>query len=89
MIIENFNNQETAMAVVNFSVPERVKRMFNAAFAGRNKSAVIAQLMVRAVEEHKARLLRDKAIDRLLARRDTKRAVKNSDIRAARRELRA
>ena len=77
------------MAVVNFSVPERVKRMFNAAFAGRNKSAVIAQLMVRAVEEHKARLLRDKAIDRLLARRDTKRAVKNSDIRAARRELRA
>ena len=77
------------MAIVNFSVPEKVKRMFNAAFAGRNKSAVIAQLMVRAVEEHKARLLREKAIDRLLARRDTKRAVKNSEIRAARRELRA
>ena len=77
------------MAVVNFSVPERVKRMFNAAFAGRNKSAVIAQLMVRAVEEHKARLIREKAIDRLLARRNTKHAVKSADIRAARRELRA
>ncbi len=77
------------MAVVNFSVPEKVKRMFNAAFGGRNKSAVIAELMVRAVEEHKARLIREKAIDRLLARRNTKRAVKSADIRAARRELRA
>ena len=77
------------MAVVNFSVPEKVKRMFNAAFAGRNKSAVIAELMARAVEEHKARLMREKAIDRLLARRGTKRAVKSTDIRAARRELRA
>lgn len=77
------------MAVVNFSVPEKVKRMFNAAFAGRNKSAVIAELMARAVEEHKARLIREKAIDRLLARRGTKRAVKSADIRAARRQLRA
>lgn len=77
------------MAVVNFSVPEKVKRLFNAAFAGRNKSAIIADLMVRAVEEHKARLLREKAIDRLLARRDTKRAVRSADIRAAREELRA
>ena len=77
------------MPVVNFSVPEKVKRMFNAAFAGRNKSAVIAELMVRAVEEHKARLIREKAIDRLLARRGTKRAVKSADIRAARRQLRA
>ena len=77
------------MAVVNFSVPEKAKRMFKAAFAGRNTSAVIAELMARAVEEHKARLMREKAIDRLLARRGTKRAVKSADIRAARRQLRA
>ena len=77
------------MAIVNFSVPERIKRMFNAAFSDRNKSAVIAELMVRAVEEHKARLMREKAIDRLLARRGTKRAVKSADMRAACRELRA
>lgn len=76
------------MAVVNFSVPEKVKRMFNAAFAGRNKSAVIAALMLRAVEEQKARVIREKAIDRLLARRATKRAVKSTDIHAARQELR-
>lgn len=77
------------MAIVSFSVPERVKRMFNAAFSDRNKSAVIAELMVRAVDEHKARIVREKAIDRLLARRSTKRAVKSADIRAARREPRA
>jgi len=77
------------MAIVNFSVPEKVKRLFNSAFAGRNKSAIIAELMVRAVEEQKARLLREKAIDRLLARRETKRAVKGADIRATREELRA
>jgi hypothetical protein len=77
------------MAVVNFSVPEKVKRMFNAAFAGRNKSASIAELMVRAVEEHKARLVREKAIDRLLARRETKRSVTNADVEAVRQELRA
>lgn len=77
------------MAIVNFSVPEKVKRMFNVAFAGRNKSAVIAELMVRAVQEHKARLMREQAIDRLLTRRDTKRAVKKAEILAARRDLRA
>ena len=77
------------MAVVNFSGPEKVKRMFNAAFSGRNKSAIIAELMLRAVEEHRARLVREKAIDRLLARRDTKRAVKSADVGAAREELRA
>jgi hypothetical protein len=38
------------MATVNFSVPEDVKRRFNRAFAGANKSAVVAQLMQRAVE---------------------------------------
>jgi len=41
------------MARVNFSVPEKVKREFNAAFAGENKSAVIAELMLRAVQERR------------------------------------
>ena len=77
------------MAVVNFSGPEKVKRMFDAVFAGRNKSAIIAGLMIRAVEEQKARRVREKAIDRLLARRDTKSAVRSTAIRAAREELRA
>ena len=38
------------MATVNFSVPEEVKKTFNRAFAGANKSAIVAQLMRDAVE---------------------------------------
>jgi hypothetical protein len=57
------------MATVNLSVPEEVKRRFNEAFAGRNKSAVIADLMERAVEEEQRRQLRREAGERLLQRR--------------------
>ena len=38
------------MATVNFSVPDDLKAAFNAAFEGRNKSAVIAGLMREAIE---------------------------------------
>lgn len=77
------------MATVNFSIPDKVKEVFNAVFAGRNKSAIIAELMLRAVEEQRARETRAKAIDRLLARRGAKRPVSNANIRAAREQLRA
>jgi hypothetical protein len=39
------------MAIVNFSVPDEVKKAFDKAFKDRNKSAVIAELMRRAVAE--------------------------------------
>ena len=77
------------MATVNFSVPDKVKQVFNAVFAGRNKSAIIAELMLRAVEEQTARDSRAKAIDRLLARRSAKQPVTAANIRAAREQLRA
>ena len=77
------------MATVNFSIPEKVKQAFNAVFAGRNQSAIIAELMLRAVEEQAARESRAKAIDRLLARRGAKRPVTDAKIRAARAQLRA
>lgn len=77
------------MATVNFSVPDEVKEAFNAAFAGRNKSAVIADLMMRAVEEEQRRQRRAQAIDRLLARRSTKRPVTIEEIQTAREELRS
>ena len=77
------------MATVNFSVPDDVKEAFNAVFAGRNKSAVIADLMVRAVEEEQMRKRRAQAIDRLLARRSSKRPVTLEEIRAAREVLRS
>lgn len=76
------------MATVNFSVPEEVKIAFNRAFAKKNKSAVIAELMARAVEEEKSRKRQSKAIDRLLIRRATKAPVSEEAIRAAREDLR-
>ena len=39
------------MATVSFSIPEAVKKRFARAFAGKNKSRVIADLMSQAVEE--------------------------------------
>ncbi len=39
------------MGTVNFSVPDEVKKAFNKAFAGENKSAVLARLMQQAVAE--------------------------------------
>ena len=72
------------MATVNFSVPEDVKREFDKAFAGRNKSRVIADLMTQAIEEEHVQKRRSKAIDALLARRRTKRPVTAKQIRRAR-----
>jgi hypothetical protein len=77
------------VATVNFSVPDEVKEAFNEAFAGRNKSAVIADLMMRAVEEEQTRKRRARAVDRLLARRGAKRPVNRGEILAAREELRS
>ena len=39
------------MATVNFSVPDDVKKAFDEAFKDQNKSALIAELMRRAVTE--------------------------------------
>ncbi|HXO30214.1 MAG TPA: hypothetical protein VOA80_22900, partial [Thermoanaerobaculia bacterium] len=62
-------------STVNFSVPAEVKQAFNEAFAGENKSAVIARLMERAIEERQQRLRRAAAIDALLEHRRTQRPV--------------
>jgi hypothetical protein len=72
-------------STVNFSVPEEVKRAFNEAFAGENKSAVIADLMERAIEERQQRLRRAAAIDALLEQRRTQRPVTTAKVAAARR----
>ena len=38
------------MATMNFSIPDDIKDEFNQAFHGKNKRAVIADLMVEAIE---------------------------------------
>lgn len=77
------------MATVNYSVPDHVKKTFNAVFAGRNKSAIITELMLRGIKEEKERQKMIYAIDRLLTRRKNKRPVDSSKIQATREDLRS
>ena len=72
------------MATVNFSVPEEVKKKFDRAFAGKNKSRVIADLMSQAVEEQLLQKRRSEAIDALLGRRRSQLPVPMRDLRRAR-----
>lgn len=72
------------MAIVNYSVPDAVKAEFDAAFAGENKSAIIARLMSEAVE-HKRRLdRRARALAGMLELRKKHRPVTSAAIRRAR-----
>lgn len=57
------------MATINFSIPDEVKQAFNAAFAGQNKSAIVAELMREAIEREARRERSRQAISRILARR--------------------
>jgi hypothetical protein len=74
------------MATVNFSVPDDVKEAFNRTFAKQNKSAVIAELMRKAVEEAKRQKQREEAFRILTARRSKRPTVTDEEIRAAREE---
>jgi hypothetical protein len=76
------------MATVNFSVPDEIKQAFNRTFAGRNKSAVIAELMMRAVEEERQAAVRARAMDELLARRAERPSVGRREVEHARDEAR-
>ena len=72
------------MATVNFSVPDDVKTEFDRVFGGQNKSAVIAELMRRAVAEVKRRKRRE-AIFRTLTQRRTQRpSLTDRQIRTSR-----
>ena len=72
------------MATVNFSVPDEVKKTFDRAFAGANKSAVIAQLMREAVEERRRQERRQRAIEKLLQLRRRMKPVTQRRLREAR-----
>ena len=74
------------MATVNFSVPDDVKDAFNETFKGRNKSAVVADLMREAVERARRRERSRVAIDRILERRRGRPVLSDEEIRRARRD---
>lgn len=77
------------MATVNFSVPDEVKEAFNQAFEGQNKSAIIAALMRRAIDEAERQRSRAAAIRRLGGRRGKRPAANDAAIRKARESGRA
>lgn len=74
------------MATVNFSVPDEVKNVFNHVFQGRNKSAIIADLMAEAVMREEQRLRSNQAIDRILRRQKTAPSISASLVRRARQQ---
>jgi hypothetical protein len=72
------------MAIVNYSVPAPIKDAFNAAFAGENKSAVIAELMRRAVLEREQAARRVALLQSLTQDRVRRPAATDRALRAAR-----
>lgn len=83
------------MATMNFSIPDDVKDAFNETFATENKSAIVADLMRRAVEARARadavtedeRLKRfDAAVARLEAARRSGRTYSDVEIWQARQE---
>ena len=72
------------MASVNFSVPDDVKDAFNEASEGRNKRAVIADLMREAVERVRSGERSREAIGRILDRRRGRPVLSDEEIRSAR-----
>ena len=72
------------MSTVNFSVPEEVKLAFDAAFSGRNKSAIIAGLMREAVERDLRRQRGESAYLSIVRRRNRAPSITEKQFRAAR-----
>ena len=73
------------MATVNFSVPEDVKRAFDRAFKHTNKSAIIAELMRRAVAEAEQKKRREELFRALTERRASRPTASADNARVARR----
>ena len=72
------------MATVNFSVPDDIKAEFDKVFGEQNKSAIIADLMRKAVAEVKLRKRREDIFRTLTQRRATRPSLTDAQIRASR-----
>ena len=65
---------------MNFSVPDDMKRDFNEAFAGENKSAVLTRLMRQAIAERHRERIRTAAIEAVFELRKAQPAVADREI---------
>lgn len=75
---------EDRMATVNFSVPDDVKVAFDRAFGDQNKSAIIADLMRKAVAEATRRKQREAIFRQLTQRRARRPSLSSEELRVAR-----
>jgi hypothetical protein len=76
------------MATMNFSIPDDVKEAFNKAFEGENKSAVVANLLRKAVEDKERKRRSADLVERLRQIRADSNSMTDDEIRRAREELR-
>ncbi len=77
------------MGTMNFSIPDDVKDAFNEVFEGKNKSAVVAELLRRATEEEQRRVKSESFAERMRKIRESATGTYTDDeIRAIREELR-
>lgn len=74
------------MSNVNFSVPEDVKQVFNETFEGQNKSAIIAEMMLEAVERARLKRRGRAAYMSIVERRKNAPIVSEAQVRAVREE---
>lgn len=77
------------MSTVNFSVPDEVKQVFNETFQGKNKSAIISDLMLEAVERARSKQRSQAAYLRIAERRQHAPAVTQAQLRIAREAVRS
>ena len=83
-VVEIFNNGFSYMATVNFSVPDDIKAEFDKIFGGQNKSAVIADLMRKAIADSKLRKRRVDIFRTLTQRRMERPSLTDAQIRTSR-----
>ena len=76
------------MATMNFSIPDDIKEAFNKAFEGENKSAVVAGLLRKAVEEKEHKRRSANLVERMRQIRADSNPMTDDEIRRAREELR-
>ena len=76
------------MATMNFSIPDEVKEAFNRTFEGENKSAVVADLMRKAVAERERSRRSGDFVERMRRIRARGHPVTEEEIVRARLELR-
>jgi hypothetical protein len=76
------------MAIVTFSIPRKIRDEFEATFSGRNKSAIIAELMRDAIERERRFGAHVEGVDEILMMRATPRSDGNRSVSRPRRQVR-